>query len=874
MNWYNFFLKVLISGILLFTIASEVVLPKNFLSDQVIQQDSLPYIKEDFRVNNLSGEAGAKQEYPAIALDSTGNYLCAWVDFRSGKRDIYAQMFDKNDNRIGSNFKVNDAELDFTTNITVLSNPGGDFAILWRGNSYMILLQRISNAGNKVGGNFIAYSGSFISNWGISGAMHSDGKILVVYPLPDPNLNGVLISKDNFILKSLTINDGALPSSSSGNTKNIDCDDNGNFFITWSSNAGTSSSKIYGQVISKSGNKIGTNICISSDTSNQNFYFPEVVCTGDGYKLVHWRGSNSTSWIKILRSDNSSVINETLLAENNYYSVTASTDRRSLFYILLNGASLFFKLDSSGAILTDSVKASQNPPLTDYIIRSYISPINKNYFFVIYNHHKYSDDNCGIQKYDTSFSPINSFTRLHDDSFSSQQTSPLVKFNNKGSALILWDDPRNGAHELTARILDSNMIFTSSEIRLNDFNNGSSFFDVKAVTALSNGNFIVVFRGNIYSSSMIKFYVQLVSDAGVKLGQNRVIDSTYDYSTHSISINTNANDEILVALYDTYGIRLKKFSKDLNPLFTRTILQNENSIGYSPIAVSIDKNFNVFVAWNYYNLYTGQREYQTHGQFYHLGNLWSPKFIIDSSYYYVPELVVANDGSDKYVVAKNYYYNSKLIWSYNAGTDKFVHSFNTTSNAPQKLNIVHFSNHKLLVGYNVGSQVWALLINDNTRKKIKAKIHEYADIFKFSNYSEFKFTNSLDLFNDRLLFTYFDSDDRSFSGYDVYSNLRKVENFKFGSEIYYPIKNKDYLYNNFPNPFNAKTKIAYQLLTAGKVKLTVYDILGREVKVLVDATQQAGIYEVDFDSGSLPSGVYFYRLEAFSVSVKKMLIIK
>lgn len=133
-------------------------------------------------------------------------------------------------------------------------------------------------------------------------------------------------------------------------------------------------------------------------------------------------------------------------------------------------------------------------------------------------------------------------------------------------------------------------------------------------------------------------------------------------------------------------------------------------------------------------------------------------------------------------------------------------------------------------------------------------------------------TSSADFYNGKFVVAYQDS--KANTGYDIYANVRAIENFDFGKEVYFPEETGDHLYNNFPNPFNAKTKIAYQLLTAGKVKLTVYDILGREVRVLVDATRQAGIYEVDFDSGSLPSGVYFYRLEAFSVSVKKMLIIK
>jgi len=63
-------------------------------------------------------------------------------------------------------------------------------------------------------------------------------------------------------------------------------------------------------------------------------------------------------------------------------------------------------------------------------------------------------------------------------------------------------------------------------------------------------------------------------------------------------------------------------------------------------------------------------------------------------------------------------------------------------------------------------------------------------------------------------------------------------------------------------------------LSFHKVKLAVYDILGNEVRVLVNENQEKGLYEVEFDAIGLASGVYFYKLEAFNTSVKKMLLLK
>jgi len=85
-----------------------------------------------------------------------------------------------------------------------------------------------------------------------------------------------------------------------------------------------------------------------------------------------------------------------------------------------------------------------------------------------------------------------------------------------------------------------------------------------------------------------------------------------------------------------------------------------------------------------------------------------------------------------------------------------------------------------------------------------------------------------------------------------------------------------HLGQNYPNPFNPTTQIQYSLAKAGWVTLKIYDVLGREVSTLVDAHQEAGGYTVTVaGSQSMPSGVYFYRLEsgAFS-SVNKMMMLK
>jgi hypothetical protein len=83
------------------------------------------------------------------------------------------------------------------------------------------------------------------------------------------------------------------------------------------------------------------------------------------------------------------------------------------------------------------------------------------------------------------------------------------------------------------------------------------------------------------------------------------------------------------------------------------------------------------------------------------------------------------------------------------------------------------------------------------------------------------------------------------------------------------------LFQNYPNPFNPATRISFAVRGSGFVSLKVYDILGREVRTLVNANLQPGSYEVTFNAAHLASGVYYYRLTAGTSSdTKKLILLK
>jgi hypothetical protein len=129
---------------------------------------------------------------------------------------------------------------------------------------------------------------------------------------------------------------------------------------------------------------------------------------------------------------------------------------------------------------------------------------------------------------------------------------------------------------------------------------------------------------------------------------------------------------------------------------------------------------------------------------------------------------------------------------------------------------------------------------------------------------------------------------------------RKYYSFKDAPEVngiyYYRLRQQDYngsieysevltvkldipadfmLGQNYPNPFNPSTTISFAIPVQSHVSLRVYDVMGREVSLLIDENKSAGIYDIGFDASGLSSGTYFYKLTAGNFSqIKKLVVIK
>jgi hypothetical protein len=124
-------------------------------------------------------------------------------------------------------------------------------------------------------------------------------------------------------------------------------------------------------------------------------------------------------------------------------------------------------------------------------------------------------------------------------------------------------------------------------------------------------------------------------------------------------------------------------------------------------------------------------------------------------------------------------------------------------------------------------------------------------------------------------------------GYNLLENMLGVTNYNSNSISLVPLASSNvnginnhihssfHLHQNYPNPFNPATVISWELAESGSVKLSVYNLVGQRVVVLVDERKNAGHHSVEWEATNMPSGLYLCRLETGGfVRTRKMILIK
>jgi hypothetical protein len=253
-------------------------------------------IMDDFLVNDDTGTAD--QQYPAIALDGSGNFVISWQDLRNGNYDIYAQRYNSSGATIGTNFKVNDdTGTAGQATPAIAMNASGNFVIAWtdrRAGYWDIYAQRYSSSGTPLGSNFKVSDAAYeyYGERDPAIAMNGNGDFVIVWEdfgniMYDSDIYGQMYYSDGVPYGStFKVNDDF--SAAGQFSPAVAMDNSGNFIVTWQDTRPNGEYNIYAQRYNSAGSRQDSNFKVNDDTGSAWQINPSIA-TSDGTFLITWQ---------------------------------------------------------------------------------------------------------------------------------------------------------------------------------------------------------------------------------------------------------------------------------------------------------------------------------------------------------------------------------------------------------------------------------------------------------------------------------------------------------------------------------------------------------------------------------------------------------
>ncbi|RMG79717.1 MAG: T9SS C-terminal target domain-containing protein, partial [Bacteroidetes bacterium] len=476
-----------------------------------------------------------------------------------------------------------------------------------------------------------------------------------------------------------------------------------------------------------------------------------------------------------------------------------------------------------------------------------ISRILDDGFYVSFHEYVAGLRKVEVQKYSLNFKPLGNFIHVSDAKHSSWQTEPIVSTNKNGYSLVVWNDKRNGRSDIYGRVLDENYEPVGDDFIINYFPVASNIKD-KGAIPLSDGSFAVAYL-NSASWANNKAYLQRISESGGKSG-GMIYIGEVSLNDFKISLNENNGEIVITAYGDSPGsIKWWKYNYESESLTDKKIFPMSS---YKAIDVSINEQLKTFVVWASAD---SSQNMKIFGKVYdEKGNVYIDTlnyFTSGNSNGYIDYLTSSIDNKD----------NITLLWSENYALNFYRKSKRTNDNYYQKIyvssiappQIVFAKNNKLFFTYSARETIYYKYLNENKFEEKDGTLITLPSLISSS--LRYYAKNSSSIFDNRLLVA-FESNINGATGYDIWGKAFAVDFADTSKEFYYENLHDDVLYPVYPNPVNSIANLSYWVYSYHHVNISVYDVLGRKVKELVNGTKEEGIYEINFDVSDLSSGVY------------------
>lgn len=425
--------------------------------------------------------------------------------------------------------------------------------------------------------------------------------------------------------------------------------------------------------------------------------------------------------------------------------------------------------------------------------------------------------------------------------FISSTDDKIYKFDSTGT--VAWTILTGGSILSTVCVLDEKNIYVgSTDTRLYVFdNNGAPKWD-KAM------------GGVIYSSPSVgpdkSVYVGLNSGRLFSLNDEGTLNWSMQADGAIVSSPTITEEHVYFGSSDK---NIYSISRE-NGIILNTYATDDTVIS----TAAISKDGNVFIGSNDGYLYKFDSDLNLIWKFYTLGKVTTSP-VIDE----IGNVYIGSSSGFIYALSSD----RLLLWKYDAGSP----ITGNPSIGPNGNIFIGCDDGRLIVLNRNGKLMWNL----QTNASIKA-----ATLVSPNNIIYLPSTDGNVYIMKAPYFYYgFGIHTQPFEWPTYKGNYKRTGFISFDPvgvpESDNSVPKEFNLHQNFPNPFNPSTIINYSLVKQGHVKLSVYDLLGREIMVLVNKNQLPGNYSVSVDAGLFSSGVYIYQLETEGfIQSRKMILLK
>ncbi len=867
-------------------------------------------IKDDFLIHNneVCNEIGESSDpVPCIAIDSLGNFVLAWEDGRNSGRygDIYGQRFTSDGQALGMNFRVNDdpgLAVQFEPAISM--DKAGNFVVVWvdRRDGTWIYVQRYNAAGQKIGANFKVDMGGGATP-DISHDKNGGFTIVWVY---QPNFQSHVYARryaadGQALAAPMRIGEG---NNLAQKRPAISHDAAGNFVVTWESGVG-GVWDIYAQRFDNEGQALADFFQVDVNDPSTASNYPDVSCSPAGDFVVSWRDprDDNSIYAQLYDSsgqphgDNFRVNEDTGTAFQGNPAI--EHDGAGGFVVVWDHNENFNTADIYAQRFNNAGQAQgNNYKITDGTIGFGFAPAigmhSDGSFVTAWRDFRGVVPEVYAQRVSSSDQRLgDNFPVLDVPQGCSDQIAPVVDQDSSGNFVVVWEDTRNGDEDIYARLFSRDGVALGDDFKVSDapLNINER---TPAVSRDAFGNFVVVWED--FRNGRADIYAQRFDNNGVPQGVNFLINDDGESTSQDFPvISLDPQGNFVVVWYDNntnHGLYARRFDSAGQALGSQFKVDQVPATSSNVQAISHDADGGFVVAWAGRGENRGiyAQRYSNEGQ-----SIGDNFLVSDVTIATVPKINHNTAG------------NFVIVWR--EIREIYARRFDSDGQpqgSPFRVDDDSENNSKRDPVVDIDATGRFIVVWEDRRFHpndpyiVGQRFDESGNpvgenaIIVAGNAVDSQLKPAVSANADQIVFAW--EDNRGEAGWDIYS---KITTWNWegitGIDDREPTVNTGFrLLQNYPNPFNPETYIRFELQEPAAIRLVVYNVMGKMVRVLVGGQQNnilpnlsPGIHEVRWDGlnyngQAVSSGIYFYVLESRTgqypknilKQIRKMVLIK